>query len=124
MAGSVMLVVPVLIVFILFQRSITEGIATTGLKAQPVPDRTPARTFRARQTSEVSDMRTRRRAHWSMPVFVGMLAIALAMPTVALGSPANPIAAGDASAGQAPFARGAAPRCSGTLAIRGPRSWR
>jgi multiple sugar transport system permease protein len=32
MAGSVMLVVPVLIVFILFQRWITEGIATTGLK--------------------------------------------------------------------------------------------
>ena len=32
MAGSVLLVVPVLIVFILFQRFITEGIATTGLK--------------------------------------------------------------------------------------------
>ena len=32
MAGSVILVVPVLIVFILFQRWITEGIATTGLK--------------------------------------------------------------------------------------------
>jgi multiple sugar transport system permease protein len=32
MAGSVMLVVPVVIVFILFQRWITEGIATTGLK--------------------------------------------------------------------------------------------
>jgi multiple sugar transport system permease protein len=32
MAGSVVLVVPVLIVFILFQRWITEGIATTGLK--------------------------------------------------------------------------------------------
>jgi multiple sugar transport system permease protein len=32
MAGSVMLVVPVLIVFVLFQRWITEGIATTGLK--------------------------------------------------------------------------------------------
>jgi multiple sugar transport system permease protein len=32
MAGSVLLVVPVLIVFILFQRWITEGIATTGLK--------------------------------------------------------------------------------------------
>jgi multiple sugar transport system permease protein len=32
MAGSVLLVVPVLIVFILLQRWITEGIATTGLK--------------------------------------------------------------------------------------------
>ena len=32
MAGSVILVVPVLIIFILFQRWITEGIATTGLK--------------------------------------------------------------------------------------------
>ncbi len=32
MAGSVILIVPVLIVFILFQRWITEGIATTGLK--------------------------------------------------------------------------------------------
>jgi multiple sugar transport system permease protein len=32
MAGSVMLVVPVLIVFVIFQRWITEGIATTGLK--------------------------------------------------------------------------------------------
>jgi multiple sugar transport system permease protein len=32
MAGSVLLVVPVLIVFILFQRWITEGISTTGLK--------------------------------------------------------------------------------------------
>jgi multiple sugar transport system permease protein len=32
MAGSVILVVPVVIVFILFQRWITEGIATTGLK--------------------------------------------------------------------------------------------
>jgi len=32
MAGSVILVLPVLIVFILFQRWITEGIATTGLK--------------------------------------------------------------------------------------------
>jgi multiple sugar transport system permease protein len=32
MAGSVVLVLPVLIVFILFQRWITEGIATTGLK--------------------------------------------------------------------------------------------
>jgi multiple sugar transport system permease protein len=32
MAGSVVLVVPVLIVFILFQRWITQGIATTGLK--------------------------------------------------------------------------------------------
>jgi multiple sugar transport system permease protein len=32
MAGSVVLVVPVLIVFVLFQRWITEGIATTGLK--------------------------------------------------------------------------------------------
>ena len=32
MAGSVLIVVPVLIVFILFQRWITEGIATTGLK--------------------------------------------------------------------------------------------
>jgi len=32
MAGSVVLVVPVLIVFIVFQRWITEGIATTGLK--------------------------------------------------------------------------------------------
>jgi multiple sugar transport system permease protein len=32
MAGSVILVVPVLIVFIVFQRWITEGIATTGLK--------------------------------------------------------------------------------------------
>jgi multiple sugar transport system permease protein len=32
MAGSFVLVVPVLIVFILFQRWITEGIATTGLK--------------------------------------------------------------------------------------------
>jgi multiple sugar transport system permease protein len=32
MAGSVVLVVPVLIVFIMFQRWITEGIATTGLK--------------------------------------------------------------------------------------------
>ncbi len=32
MAGSVILVVPVLIVFVIFQRWITEGIATTGLK--------------------------------------------------------------------------------------------
>jgi multiple sugar transport system permease protein len=32
MAGSVLLVVPVLIVFVLLQRWITEGIATTGLK--------------------------------------------------------------------------------------------
>ena len=32
MAGSVILVLPVLVVFILFQRWITEGIATTGLK--------------------------------------------------------------------------------------------
>ena len=32
MAGSVVLVIPVLIIFILFQRWITEGIATTGLK--------------------------------------------------------------------------------------------
>ncbi len=32
MAGSVLIVVPVLIVFVLFQRWITEGIATTGLK--------------------------------------------------------------------------------------------
>jgi multiple sugar transport system permease protein len=32
MAGSVVLVVPVLIVFVLFQRWITEGIATTGIK--------------------------------------------------------------------------------------------
>ena len=32
MAGSVVLVVPVLLIFILFQRWITEGIATTGLK--------------------------------------------------------------------------------------------
>ena len=32
MAGSVVLVVPVLVIFILFQRWITEGIATTGLK--------------------------------------------------------------------------------------------
>ncbi len=32
MAGSVVLVVPVLIIFVLFQRWITEGIATTGLK--------------------------------------------------------------------------------------------
>ena len=32
MAGSVILVIPVLIVFVLFQRWITEGIATTGLK--------------------------------------------------------------------------------------------
>jgi multiple sugar transport system permease protein len=32
MAGSVVLVVPVLIIFIVFQRWITEGIATTGLK--------------------------------------------------------------------------------------------
>jgi multiple sugar transport system permease protein len=32
MAGSVVLVVPVLAIFILFQRWITEGIATTGLK--------------------------------------------------------------------------------------------
>jgi len=32
MAGSVVLIVPVLIIFILFQRWITEGIATTGLK--------------------------------------------------------------------------------------------
>ena len=32
MAGSVILVVPVLVIFILFQRWITEGIATTGLK--------------------------------------------------------------------------------------------
>jgi multiple sugar transport system permease protein len=32
MAGSVVLVAPVLIIFILFQRWITEGIATTGLK--------------------------------------------------------------------------------------------
>jgi multiple sugar transport system permease protein len=32
MAGSVVLVLPVLIIFILFQRWITEGIATTGLK--------------------------------------------------------------------------------------------
>jgi multiple sugar transport system permease protein len=32
MAGSVVLVVPVLLIFVLFQRWITEGIATTGLK--------------------------------------------------------------------------------------------
>jgi multiple sugar transport system permease protein len=32
MAGSVVLVLPVLIIFIVFQRWITEGIATTGLK--------------------------------------------------------------------------------------------
>jgi multiple sugar transport system permease protein len=32
MAGSVVLIVPVLVIFILFQRWITEGIATTGLK--------------------------------------------------------------------------------------------
>jgi multiple sugar transport system permease protein len=32
MAGSVVLVVPVLLIFIVFQRWITEGIATTGLK--------------------------------------------------------------------------------------------
>jgi multiple sugar transport system permease protein len=32
MAGSVILVVPVLIVFVLMQRWITEGVATTGLK--------------------------------------------------------------------------------------------
>jgi multiple sugar transport system permease protein len=32
MAGSLVLVLPVLIIFILFQRWITEGIATTGLK--------------------------------------------------------------------------------------------
>ena len=32
MAGSVVLVLPVLIIFIIFQRWITEGIATTGLK--------------------------------------------------------------------------------------------
>ena len=32
MAGSVVLVLPVLIIFILFQRWITEGIATTGQK--------------------------------------------------------------------------------------------
>ncbi|CAN5138448.1 carbohydrate ABC transporter permease [soil metagenome] len=32
MAGSVVLVAPVLVIFILFQRWITEGIATTGLK--------------------------------------------------------------------------------------------
>lgn len=32
MAGSVILVLPVLLVFIVFQRFITEGIATTGLK--------------------------------------------------------------------------------------------
>ena len=32
MAGSVVLVVPVVIIFVLFQRWITEGIATTGLK--------------------------------------------------------------------------------------------
>ena len=32
MAGSVVLVVPVLIIFIVFQRWITQGIATTGLK--------------------------------------------------------------------------------------------
>jgi multiple sugar transport system permease protein len=32
MAGSVLLVLPVLAVFILVQRWITEGIATTGLK--------------------------------------------------------------------------------------------
>ena len=32
MAGSVVLVLPVLIIFVLFQRWITEGIATTGLK--------------------------------------------------------------------------------------------
>ena len=32
MAGSVVLVLPVLLIFILFQRWITEGIATTGLK--------------------------------------------------------------------------------------------
>jgi multiple sugar transport system permease protein len=32
MAGSVVLVVPVLIIFVLFQRWITQGIATTGLK--------------------------------------------------------------------------------------------
>jgi multiple sugar transport system permease protein len=32
MAGSVVLVIPVLIVFVLMQRWITEGVATTGLK--------------------------------------------------------------------------------------------
>ena len=32
MAGSVILVVPVLLIFIIFQRWVTEGIATTGLK--------------------------------------------------------------------------------------------
>jgi multiple sugar transport system permease protein len=32
MAGSVVLVIPILVIFILFQRWITEGIATTGLK--------------------------------------------------------------------------------------------
>jgi multiple sugar transport system permease protein len=32
MAGSVVLVLPVLLIFVLFQRWITEGIATTGLK--------------------------------------------------------------------------------------------
>jgi multiple sugar transport system permease protein len=33
MAGSVIAVVPVLIVYIIFQRQIIQGIATTGLKA-------------------------------------------------------------------------------------------
>lgn len=32
MAGSTIAVVPILVVFILFQRQIIEGIATTGLK--------------------------------------------------------------------------------------------
>ena len=32
MAGSVVLVIPILVIFVLFQRWITEGIATTGLK--------------------------------------------------------------------------------------------
>jgi multiple sugar transport system permease protein len=32
MAGAVVLVVPVLILFVLMQRWITEGISTTGLK--------------------------------------------------------------------------------------------
>jgi multiple sugar transport system permease protein len=32
MAGSLVLILPVLIIFVLLQRWITEGIATTGLK--------------------------------------------------------------------------------------------
>jgi multiple sugar transport system permease protein len=32
MAGSVILVIPVLVIFVIVQRWVTEGIATTGLK--------------------------------------------------------------------------------------------